>query len=178
MKIQDWTKLLLSAAFAVALASCEHPPKTGTGPAVDDMGTTGDQPGIEKPMPGEAKEDPRITTKDGFQWDKWEPILFGFDSVSIRANDRPVLEQIAKWLKENPSDKIQIAGNCDERGTEEYNLSLGQRRAAAARNYLIQLGVDGARIATVSYGEGKPADAGHNEDAWTKNRRDEFGLAK
>lgn len=179
MKIQDWTKLLLAAALALALASCKHPtPKTGEGGAIEDTGETID-PIAQDSMGGDdPTAGPRLTSKDGFEWGKWESIHFGFDSATVQTADQATLEQIAKWLKENSDGKIQIAGNCDERGTTEYNLSLGQRRAAAARNYLIKLGVAGSRIATVSWGEEKPVDAAHNEDAWAKNRRADFGLTK
>jgi peptidoglycan-associated lipoprotein len=74
--------------------------------------------------------------------------------------------------------KVKIEGNCDERGTTEYNLALGDRRAKAAMDYLTAQGVDAARLTTISYGKEKPVDAGHNEEAWAKNRRDEFILTK
>jgi peptidoglycan-associated lipoprotein len=83
---------------------------------------------------------------------------------------------VAKHLKGKPTDLLLIEGHCDERGTEEYNRSLGERRALALRDALGKLGVSGDRIRTLSFGEDKPADAGHNEAAWTKNRRGEFIL--
>jgi len=103
-------------------------------------------------------------------------IYFDFDRSSIRTSERSKLDAIAKILKSKPETKIQIEGHCDERGTEEYNRALGERRALAAREYLIRSGISADRIFTISYGEDKPADPGHNEEAWAKNRRDEFIL--
>jgi len=103
-------------------------------------------------------------------------IYFDFDRSSIKTSERSKLDAIAKILKSKPETKIQIEGHCDERGTEEYNRALGERRALAAREYLIRSGISADRIFTISYGEDKPADPGHNEEAWAKNRRDEFIL--
>jgi peptidoglycan-associated lipoprotein len=96
--------------------------------------------------------------------------------VLIRSQDRAILEKNAQWLKTNPQSNILIEGHCDERGTIEYNLALGDRRANAAREYLISLGIDPRRIATISYGEEKPFDSVHNEEGWSKNRRAHFVL--
>ena len=101
-------------------------------------------------------------------------IHFDFDKYEIREVDKPVLKKIADWLKMHPTVKIRIEGNTDERGTEEYNMALGERRAKAARDYLIMLGVDTSRIEIVSYGEDNPVDPEHNEEAWARNRRDDF----
>ena len=103
-------------------------------------------------------------------------IYFDFDRSSIRTSERSKLDAIAKILKSKPETKIQIEGHCDERGTEEYNRALGERRALAIREYLMNAGVSGTRIYTISYGEDKPLDPGHNEAAWAKNRRGEFVL--
>jgi len=103
-------------------------------------------------------------------------IYFDFDRSSIKTSERSKLDAIAKILKSKPETKIQIEGHCDERGTEEYNRALGERRALAIREYLMNAGVSGTRIYTISYGEDKPLDPGHNEAAWAKNRRGEFVL--
>jgi peptidoglycan-associated lipoprotein len=84
------------------------------------------------------------------------------------------LAEKASWLLDNPDAAIRIEGHCDERGTNEYNIALGERRANSARKYLINAGVEAHRIFTISYGEEKPLDPGHNETAWAKNRRDHF----
>jgi peptidoglycan-associated lipoprotein len=105
-------------------------------------------------------------------------IYFDFDKAIIKEDSKGVLKQHADWLKANNAVNVTIAGNCDERGTAEYNLALGQRRATAAAKYLINLGVTKNRIKTVSYGKERPLDPGHNEEAWAKNRRDEFVIQK
>ena len=101
-------------------------------------------------------------------------LYFDFDDFSLRPDAREILDGIAEWLLKNPSTQILIEGHCDERGTNEYNLALGERRAKSATKYLVQLGVAPRRISTISYGEEKPLDPGHDEDAWAKNRRDHF----
>jgi peptidoglycan-associated lipoprotein len=101
-------------------------------------------------------------------------IHFDFDRYDIRLGDAEILKGNAALLMKNPSVKIQIEGHCDERGTTEYNLALGERRANSAKKYLISLGMSADRISTISYGKEKPLDLGHNEEAWSKNRRDHF----
>ena len=103
-------------------------------------------------------------------------IHFAFDSAAIKSSEKANLESVAAALKSDSSLKLLIEGNCDDRGTEEYNRSLGERRALAAREALAKDGIDPSRVRTLSYGKDKPADTGHDEAAWTKNRRDEFVL--
>lgn len=101
-------------------------------------------------------------------------IHFDFDKYDIRPKDAEILKENAAVLKKYPNLKIQIEGHCDERGTEAYNLALGERRANSTKNYLISLGIAPDRITTISYGEERPLDPGHNEEAWAKNRRAQF----
>lgn len=103
-----------------------------------------------------------------------EMIHFDFDKYNIKSQYQSTLERHAQWIKDNPNTNITIEGNCDEWGTEEYNLALGERRAVAAKNYLVNLGVSPDRLSTISYGETRPIDTAHNASAWAKNRRDEF----
>jgi len=105
-----------------------------------------------------------------------ENIYFSFDSPSISSAARTILAQDAKLLTATRGGMVTIAGHCDERGSAEYNLALGEKRALAAKKYLISLGIPAKRLATISYGEEKPADPGHDETAWAKNRRDEFSI--
>ena len=100
-------------------------------------------------------------------------IYFDFDRYNIRPGDAQILNKDYAWMQANQG-KVRIEGNCDERGTVEYNLALGQKRADAAKSYLVNLGADPKRLETVSYGKEKPVDPGHNEAAWAKNRRDNF----
>lgn len=102
------------------------------------------------------------------------PIQFEFDQFNLTEESRQTLQANADWLKKKKSIKVQIEGHCDNRGSEEYNVALGQKRADAVRNYLVDLGVSRGRVTTVSYGEEKPLDTGDNEEAWAKNRRAEF----
>jgi len=103
-------------------------------------------------------------------------INFEFDKSDIREVDKTKLQAIADFLKAYPDAKLQIAGNCDERGTVEYNLALGERRAHAAQSYLTSLGVDEGRLATISYGKEKPEVDGHDDASWLINRNDQFTL--
>ena len=103
-------------------------------------------------------------------------IHFDFDKANIRAEDAAVLDQKIAILQANPNLRIRISGHCDERGSDEYNLALGNRRATSAKQYLVSHGIDGGRIETVSYGEERPLTPGHDEAAWAQNRRDEFEI--
>jgi len=101
-------------------------------------------------------------------------VYFDFDKYDLKPSAREVLSRLGDWLLEQKDFEIAVEGHCDERGTKEYNLALGERRAEAAKAYLVNLGVDAMRITTISYGEELPLDPGHNEEAWSKNRRDHF----
>ncbi len=104
----------------------------------------------------------------------FEDIHFDFDQSFIREDAKPILAEIADAMKGNRPASLLIEGHCDERGTAEYNLALGERRAEATKKYLVSLGVRAAALSTVSFGEEKPVDPGHTEDAWAKNRRAHF----
>ena len=103
-------------------------------------------------------------------------INFDFDKYNIREGDAAILKENLEWFKaqENRGKKVRIEGHCDERGTVEYNLVLGQKRADSAKNFLISIGLDGRLLETISYGKEKPLDPAHNEEAWAKNRRVHF----
>lgn len=106
------------------------------------------------------------------------PIYFDFDRFSIRSDQRDRIEENADFLKQRSSARIRVEGNCDERGTNEYNMALGERRARSAKKYLVNLGVAGSRIETISYGEEKPLNYGHDELSWSQNRRDDFVISR
>ncbi|MGD2098586.1 MAG: peptidoglycan-associated lipoprotein Pal [Desulfobacterales bacterium] len=103
-----------------------------------------------------------------------EDVLFEFDSASLSAEAQEILRAKAQWLRDNPSARVLIEGHCDERGTNEYNLALGDRRAYSAKAFLTDLGIDESRLAIISYGEEQPIDSRSTEDAWAKNRRAHF----
>lgn len=103
-----------------------------------------------------------------------EDVFFEFDSSALSQEAQSVLGEKAEYLRNNPDVSVIVEGHCDERGTNEYNLGLGDRRATSAKTYLVDLGIAESRLTTTSYGEERPVDTGHNEEAWAKNRRAHF----
>ncbi|HWE22733.1 MAG TPA: peptidoglycan-associated lipoprotein Pal [Myxococcales bacterium] len=101
-------------------------------------------------------------------------IYFGFDSSELTPEARAALQTLFEQARQRPDQDLRIEGNCDERGSEEYNVALGQRRADAAKKYLVDLGINDSRITTISYGKERPRAAGHDEAAWRENRRDDL----
>jgi len=131
----------------------------------------------EQAKPAEPKAEevkPKAEERAAVSAKGLEPVYFDFDKSFIREDARPVMKANAEWLKANPKVKIKIEGNCDERGTIEYNQALGQRRAAAAKKYLTDMGIAGSRISLISYGKEKPACTASTEECWQKNRRDDL----
>ena len=115
-------------------------------------------------------EVPKYTEEKGV----FEDIYFDFDKYDIRPDAKPILESLSDWLIKNKPSKLLIEGHCDERGTSEYNLALGDRRAKATKDYLVALGVSSGRIETISYGKEKPICTEATEECWQKNRRSHF----
>jgi peptidoglycan-associated lipoprotein len=103
-----------------------------------------------------------------------ENIYFDFDKSVLSDQAQELLKEKAMWMRANPDASVVVEGHCDERGTNAYNLALGERRAESAKTFLVNLGISGARMTTISYGEERPLDMGHNEEAWAKNRRATF----
>jgi|Deesub1362A_J573_1020465.scaffolds.fasta_scaffold14752_2 peptidoglycan-associated lipoprotein len=122
----------------------------------------------------EVKEPTEAMITEEEKREIFKDIHFDFDRYEIKEEDKDTLRRIADWLIDHPSVKLIIEGHCDERGTNEYNLGLGDRRANATKEYLVSLGVSPARIQTVSYGEERPLCTEHNESCWWKNRRAHF----
>ena len=108
----------------------------------------------------------------------FDTIYFDFDSYVLRQDARDLLDKNYEWLKNNTSESVRLEGHCDERGSDEYNIALGEKRARAAHKYLKARGVSADRLSTISYGKEKPVEPGHNEEAWAKNRRVEFIIVK
>jgi peptidoglycan-associated lipoprotein len=127
---------------------------------------------LKKPTEGElvAKKEPGIEG-EVFESKLLKDIHFDFDKYDVRPVDEAVLKENAVFLKNNPKMKIQIEGHCDERGTVEYNLALGERRANNTKKYLVFLGIPSDRISAISFGKERPLDKGHHEEAWARNRR-------
>ena len=173
--------LILSIAIILVFSlsiSCKKKPQEVPPPPPQAK----EQPQVEKVEPPVVKE-PQLSEEDLFlqksleEINKAKPlanVYFDYDKAVIRDDAKPVLETNAAWLKRFKTVKILIEGHCDERGTEEYNMALGEKRAKAAEDYLLSLGISADRLKIISYGKSQPADPGHNEAAWQKNRRDQF----
>jgi peptidoglycan-associated lipoprotein len=137
----------------------------------------------KKTMPAEQVKEPKIvvseeSTAGTGQEKNLQRIYFDFDSYVLTDASRSTLSADAQVLLKKVPGKVMVEGHCDERGSDEYNLALGEKRAKAAMNYLVTLGVPAERLSIISYGKEKPLDPGHGEDAWAKNRRAEFVVTK
>ena len=164
--------ILAGFVAAFGLTGCHHGGAAGSSGTAGASGETGVPPlgGGDGTSVG-----PRVTglSDRDLAHGQFAPVLFDYDSARIRPSEGSKLQTVAAYMKSNPG-KLIVEGHCDERGTAEYNRALGERRALAARDELGKLGVDASRITTVSYGNERPADPGHDEAAWSKNRRCEF----
>jgi peptidoglycan-associated lipoprotein len=138
------------------------------------MAPSEDSSGIA--APGSGVEMMGAAGDVGAAFGEMDIVYYGYDSFNLSEEARNSLKKNADWMKANSTARIQIEGHCDERGTVEYNMALGDRRANAAKAYLARLGVAANRIETISYGKERPADMGHTESAWAKNRRAVFVL--
>jgi len=122
----------------------------------------------------QAEAEARETAADARDRFVSEKVYFKFDDASLTDSARDALRDKVQWLRDHPDACVIIEGHCDERGTDEYNLALGSRRAESVKDFLTKAGIDGSRLTTISYGEERPAAKGHNEEAWAENRRAEF----
>ncbi|HEY1787519.1 MAG TPA: OmpA family protein [Verrucomicrobiae bacterium] len=187
------TKLVYTTSIALALAiastGCVHrpygvtaiPPLPNPNVADQNPNTIPSAPAVySTPQPIST---PAIAENGPFDPSKWDQdphalaantVHFGFDSAVIRDSETAKLQAVAAALNSDKTANLMIEGNCDERGTEEYNRSLGERRAEAAREALVGMGVDENRIHTTSFGKDKPVATGHSDAVWSKNRRDDF----
>jgi peptidoglycan-associated lipoprotein len=150
---------LLAVAAVASLAACASRPEPTPVPETQAPVVTPQAP--SGPTAGSI-EDFRVSVGDR--------VFFGYDRFDLSPEARAILERQAAWLRQYPNVRLLVAGNCDERGTREYNLALGARRAAAVRDYLVGLGVAANRMETVSYGKERPLDPRANEEAWSVNR--------
>ena len=169
---------VLVLGFAV---SCK--PKVKPAPVVQEKPQVKEQPKVEKAEPPAPVVKPALTEEELFlaksldQINREKPLAmihFDYDKYAVRDDAKSVLESNAAWLKKFRTAKILIEGHCDERGTEDYNLALGEKRAKSAYDYLVSLGIPAERMKTISYGKSQPIDMGKDEAAWQRNRRDQF----
>ncbi|MEZ5998828.1 MAG: peptidoglycan-associated lipoprotein Pal [Hyphomonas sp.] len=171
--MKSYLKITAAAAVLVSLGACASKPapvETTEAPAevvdttpapVETVDTTPVAPVAQGPAPGSLED---------FRVNVGERVYFDLNAYRLDMDDQEILKRQAAWLASYPSVRIIVAGNCDERGTREYNLALGARRAAVVKDYLVSLGVDGSRIDTVSYGKERPIAGGSDEQAWALNR--------
>jgi peptidoglycan-associated lipoprotein len=176
----------LLIVVAVLVPACRsskkkvQPPTTTTQAAVPEVPVTPPETKVDTQPPDFVQEKPAVeplpTNIDALNQTVQSRGLirdafFSYDESTLSNDAQSALTTSANWLKQNPSYNVLVEGHCDERGTEQYNLALADRRAAIARDYLVTLGVDPGRIRTVSYGEERPFAAGHDESSWSQNRR-------
>ncbi|MCS6878609.1 MAG: peptidoglycan-associated lipoprotein Pal [Geminicoccaceae bacterium] len=165
-------RTVLALISLMPLAACSSNSETAAGSTAGTGGgsgvpgggvTSAELGGPRGPIVPGSQQDLEVNVGDR--------VFFAFDSAALDDAARQTLERQAAWLKQYPAVSVTIEGHCDERGTREYNLALGERRAQAVKNYLVALGISPDRIRTISYGEERPADPGHDETAWALNRR-------
>jgi peptidoglycan-associated lipoprotein len=173
MKVRSSLLLVIILSISMlALWGCPKKAEVTAAPEAQKEVAPAEKPAVAEEAKPEAKEETKERAAAGAEG--LQPVYFDFDRSFIRDDARPVMKANAEWLKANPKVKVKIEGNCDERGTKEYNQALGQRRAASAKKYLTDLGISGKRISLISYGKEKPICNEHNEECWQKNRRDDL----
>ncbi len=173
--LRELTRVAAIAVLALALpflgcSSQKTGPQAGAGgpegaAGLGEQGIGGNQSSLSRFQKG---------TLGGGESGPLSDIHFEYDEYSIQAQDSEVLRSNAQWLSQNPKTRVQVEGHCDERGSEEYNIALGAKRAQAAKDYLETLGIAASRISTISYGKELPLCTEHTEECWAQNRRDHF----
>ena len=164
-RIAPFAALALGLVLAAGCAR-KTPPATPPAPPQTTAQSDTTTPTPTPTPPAETPPTPVTVRTEDFQ-----PAFFDLDSDALREDARAALDANAKILRDNPAVSVTVEGHCDERGTAEYNQALGERRANAARDYLVNAGIDGSRLQSVSYGKERPFNPGHDEAAWAQNRR-------
>ena len=171
--------LVLAAGLLVTAGCCTKKPAPAPAPQVAVEPTPAPVPvpteapvvvPVTQPVAESLPADLAELNRKGYLKD----IFFDLDLSEVRGDQRDAMAANAEWLKKWPAVKIQIEGHCDERGSNKYNMALGDKRANAAKDYLVSLGIDASRVSTISYGEERPFVEGHDEAAWAQNRRGHF----
>ncbi len=172
LMVSSCSKKVIAPESATFPASGSGSGDTGQGSGFDtsgiDEGRSLDEQGLEE---GAAGYGPGEMNRDRFVN---EDIFFQFDSSALTPEAQDILNAKADWMQQHPEVSVVIEGHCDSRGTNEYNIALGERRAEGVKNYIMSLGISGSRVRTISYGEERPLAIGDSEDAWAKNRRAHF----
>lgn len=190
MKLTKFGNLLvIGVALSLSAVGCKHRPQGVTPLPNAGMAKVGDNEQGKALTPGTGPESSSPTTQmeipqaapeawkdatEDTETLKSQSVYFAYDSSAIRTSEKGKVAAVADYMKGNPSVGVRVEGNCDERGTEEYNRALGVRRALAAREMLVRQGIDPSRVLTISYGKDRPIEPLHSEAAWSKNRRDDF----
>ena len=197
MKCSTVMAIVCCGALALAVTGCKYDDPNGG----DDIATTAEvntedgennandsmNAGKDIGTENENADETSLSSVTGLPFDQdpnytrctdvdFAPVYFGFDASQLLPSELAKIEAVAQHLQAKPNRVVIVEGNCDERGSNEYNLSLGELRAISIRDYLVTLGIDAQRIQSKSYGEEKPAVTGHDEGAWSKNRRGEFAV--
>ena len=161
-------KFLLSISILFFVFACSTTPKD----TADSSGSGSSEGVLTETSPDYSND---LTIAPGSQEDLivnvGDRVFFGYDSAELDADAQELLQDQVSWLKQYPAVSVSIEGHCDERGTREYNLALGEKRAQAVKNYLVGLGINPDRVSTISYGKERPAVVGSNDGAWAQNRR-------
>jgi len=169
--------LLLVIPAVFFLFGCAEEEVTSTGPDAPQIEESGKAAVDEEASQASIEEDAiRREQEEARNQFVSEDVLFDYDQSSLTSEAQAVLQRKAVWLRNNAEASVVIEGHCDERGTTEYNLALGDRRANSAKSFLVDMGIDSARLKTISYGEEMPIDKAGTEEAWAKNRRAHFSL--
>ncbi len=183
MRLLGMKWLMPLAAVLMIVAACESTPDDAAATSVDgdatqtassssdDSGATVDSSSMDSDVSTADVSAPIPGTQEDLVQNVGDRVFFNYDSAVLTPEGRRTLERQAEWLRLFPELNITIEGHCDERGTREYNLALGERRATAARDYLIAFGMNSSRLRTTSYGKERPYALGHNEESWSLNRR-------
>lgn len=173
--VKSVTLALAAAALVVACSPKPKPAPPPLAPTPTPTVVTLEPTPVPTPTPAPRSQEDDIKAMSLDRVSSYlKPAFFDYDKADLRADARDVLAADATWLKAHPAVLFTIEGHCDERGTAQYNLALGDRRANAAKEYLVSLGIDAGRAKTVSYGNERPFATGHDEDSWAKNRRAHF----
>ena len=154
---------VLILGFSVALTGCGSSSKSSS--ADSSMSADSSNSGLDLELNGDS---------DSSKAGGLRTVFFAYDSSSLSGDARTTLESNVAFLKNNPSVEVQVEGHCDERGGVQYNLALGERRAKAVRDYMVAMGVSGSRVTTISFGKERPLAFGHDDSAWSQNRRANF----
>jgi peptidoglycan-associated lipoprotein len=182
MRKQIFVTLLMLCCFALAAGGCAKKEIVKEDEGLTQQDALSSQTPSATPATTPVSQEPVVKDESLAETtmaaEPFETLYFDLDSYVLRQDARDALDKNAQWLMKNTASSVRLEGNCDERGSDEYNLALGEKRAKAAKNYLVTLGIPAERLATISYGKEKPADPGHNDAAWAKNRRVDFVIVK